>query len=211
MAATAATAVTGGGSLGCEDKGVSKIEAIVFDCFGVLYVDESEAYFARFPGLGTQLRELNSACDHGFISRQEYLAGVSEITGDSPEVINEAFKREHVINQPLIDYIAKELKPHYKIGLLSNIGRDWIQNFFDEHELHELFDAAVLSSTEGITKPEAEIYRRTAERLNVAPEACIMIDDRQENCHGAEVVGMQSIFYESFEQMQRDLAVVLKK
>lgn len=190
---------------------MSKINAIIFDCFGVLYVDYSEAYFAKFPELLAELRNLNSACDHGFISRQEYLEGVSKVTGDTPEAINEAFKREHIINQPLVDYIAKELKPRYKIGLLSNIGRGWIQNFFDEHQLHELFDAVVLSSNEGVTKPDAEIYRRTAERLGVQPEACIMIDDRIENCHGAEAVGMHSILYETYEQMRLDMQPLLAK
>lgn len=188
---------------------MAKVEAIIFDCFGVLYVDAGEAYLAKFPGFLHELRDLNRACDRGFISREDYLEGVSKITGDPPEVIDAGFTREHTINRPLAEYIVCELKPHYKIGLLSNIGRDWIQNFFDEHQLHDMFDAAVLSSEEGVVKPEAEMYRRAAERLGVAPEACIMIDDRQENCDGAEAVGMQSIFYETYEQMKLDVRSLL--
>lgn len=181
------------------------IEAIIFDCFGVLYVDYTEAYFARYPGLREQLHDLNRACDRGLIGRDEYIQKVSETTGDSPETINEAFRLEHKANKPLIEYIKTELKPHYKIGMLSNIGRGWMQDFFDEHQLHELFDAAVLSSEEGLVKPEVAIYQHTAEKLGVAPEHCLMIDDRQENCDGAEAAGMQSILYTTYGQVLQDL------
>lgn len=184
---------------------MTEMKAIIFDCFGVLYVDYSKVYFAEFPDLREKLHKLDAACDYGLISRQDYLEGVSKITGDSLGIITEAFKREHTANKPLITYISKELKPHYKIGLLSNIGRGWIQDFFDEHDLHELFDAAVLSSEEGMTKPDAEIYRRAAERLGVTPGTCIMIDDRPENCRGAEAAGMQSVLYETYAQMKAEL------
>lgn len=186
------------------------LKAVIFDCFGVLYVDYSEAYFAGFPQLRGQLRDLNNACDRGFLSLEEYLEAVSKMTGDPPEVIDKAFSREHVLNHRATGYIQNELRPAYKIGLLTNIGRGWMQQFFNEHQLHELFDAVVISSEEGVIKPEAEIYRRTAERLGVATNECIMIDDREENCAGAEAAGMVSVWYDSFEQMKRELSRLLQ-
>ena len=39
-------------------------------------------------------------------------------------------------------------------------------------------------------KPQPEIYRLAAERLEVAPEECLFVDDLRENCEGAEAVGM---------------------
>lgn len=189
---------------------MSNIKAIIFDCFGVLYVDYSEAYFAHFPESLEQLRDLNKACDRGYLSLEEYLASVSKLTGDSPETIYAAFAREHVLNQRAIEYIQKDLKPSYKIGLLTNIGRGWMQQFFSEHQLHELFDAAIISSEEHIVKPEPEIYRLTAERLGVQPDECVMIDDREVNCCGAEAAGMASVVYDSFEQTKRDLTRLLQ-
>lgn len=173
------------------------MRAIIFDCFGVLYVDVSEAYFARFPELYDELHDLNKMADHGFIDRKTYIEKVAEITGISQEETARAFQKEHVANRPLIRYIKTTLKPKYKIGLLSNIGPEWISDFFDEHQLHDLFDIAVLSSEEGITKPNPLIFERAAERLGVLAEECIMIDDRQENCDGAKVVGMQAVLYDT--------------
>ena len=46
-------------------------------------------------------------------------------------------------------------------------------------------------------KPQPEIYRLAAERLGVAPEECVFVDDLRENCEGAEAVGMTAIRHRS--------------
>ncbi len=186
-----------------------RVKAIVFDCFGVLYVDVSKAYRAEFPDTRARLQAVDEASDRGLISREQYYAAVGDIIGRPYAAVRADFQREHTINKAAVGYIIHELKPHYKIGLLSNVGRDWIQDFFDEHQLHELFDAVVLSSTEGILKPDVEIFRRTAKRLGVRPEACIMIDDTPANCDGARAAGMQAILYEDFEAMKQALQQAL--
>jgi HAD superfamily hydrolase (TIGR01549 family) len=186
------------------------IRGIFFDCFGVLYVTVTEAYFARFPKLQDELYDLNRQADHGFIDRPTYIAAVAKLTGVSEAETSRAFAGEHTINQPLIDYIKTELKPHYKIGLISNIGRDWIQDFFDEHELHGLFDTVVLSSTEGVTKPNPLIFDRAAQQMNVYTDESIFVDDRQDNCDGAKESGMAGIVFENNEKFQSDLAQLLQ-
>lgn len=184
---------------------------IIFDCFGVLYVDAAEAYFSRFPEHAVELADLDKAADRGLIERADYVASAARITGDAVSAVEQAIVREHVANKELISYIKSELKPRYKIGLLSNIGRGWIQDFFDEHQLHDLFDAVVLSSEEGMTKPDPIIFERIAERLGLLPAECIMVDDIRENCHGAEAVGMRSILFSDNDQLRQDLAPILKE
>ena len=181
------------------------IRAIFFDCFGVLYVEASRAYFSQFPQFHEELNDLNKQTDHGFVDRATYIETVAKITGVSEEETAKAFMREHVINQPLIDYIRVVLKPQYKIGLISNIGRDWIQDFFNEHELHDLFDITVLSSEEGVTKPNPLIFERAAERLGVVTSESLFIDDIKENCEGAIKTGMQAITYTSIDQLKHAL------
>jgi HAD superfamily hydrolase (TIGR01509 family) len=168
------------------------IRAIIFDCFGVLYVPASTVYFAKFPDLHDELHDLNKMSDHGFINRRDYVVAVAKLTGVSEAEILKAFASEYVINQPLIDHI-RAIKSRYKIALLSNIGHEWMSDFFDEHQLHDLFDVVVMSSQEGVTKPNPLIFERTAERLGVTSDECIMIDDRQDNCDGAMTAGMHAL------------------
>jgi HAD superfamily hydrolase (TIGR01509 family) len=53
----------------------------------------------------------------------------------------------------------------------------------------------VISGEVGLNKPEPEIFRLGAERLGVAPEDCVFVDDLRENCAGAEAVGMTAILH----------------
>jgi HAD superfamily hydrolase (TIGR01509 family) len=185
------------------------IRGIIFDCFGVLHLDSNSAYFAQFPQHRDVLHDLNVRADHGFIDKLTYLNEAAEIVGVSSNEVLAGIARENTLNRPLVDYIAT-LKPHYKIGMLSNIGRGWIEDFFDRNQLNNLFDAVVLSNEEGITKPNPLVFQHTAEKLGLEAGECIMIDDRPENCAGAEAAGMKSILYTSNEALYTSLDELLK-
>lgn len=186
------------------------IKAIIFDCFGVFYLDAHASLVEHFPQSQAELEDLRRQTDYGFLGRQDYTEAVARLVGVSKEEVEKTILQEHAINQPLVEYIETELKPNYKIGLLSNIGRGWIQNFFDENQLHNLFDAVVLSGDEGITKPHPQIYELIAERLGVNPEVCVMIDDLPENAAGADAAGMKGIVYGNLRDLKKELAELLK-
>ncbi|MPQ98001.1 HAD-IA family hydrolase [Modestobacter sp. I12A-02628] len=66
-------------------------------------------------------------------------------------------------------------------------------------ELLALFDVVVESSTEGVRKPEPEIYRRTVQRLGAAvgrpltPADCAYLDDLGINLKPARAMGMATV------------------
>ena len=55
----------------------------------------------------------------------------------------------------------------------------------------------MISAEVGLHKPQPEIYRLAAERLEVEPTDCVFVDDLKENCEGAEAVGMTAVRYRS--------------
>lgn len=175
---------------------VPGIKAVIFDCFGVLYIDNKTSLLAVVPFESrTELDDIFTGNNYGFFGRAEYLRRVSEVVGMTVDEVAEYMAHEHRLNTQLTLLITEQLKAEYNIGLLSNIGRDWIHDFFDRHQMHELFDAVVLSGEEGIAKPNPEIFRLMAERLGLDPSECLMIDDIAANCEGAEIAGMQAIHY----------------
>ena len=186
------------------------IKACLFDCFGVLYINARAAYFSQFPDLYDQLHDLNRQADLGLIDRSEFITAVASLTGVSKADTLKAFAAEHVINQPLVDFIRDRLKSNYKIGLLTNLGRGWIQDFFTAHQLHDLFDEVVISSEEGIIKPNPSIFERAATRLGVLPSDCLMIDDHAVNCEAAQAVGMHSLRYDAHHPPQIILNTIKK-
>lgn len=187
------------------------IRGIIFDCFGVLHLDVTSAYFANFPKFREQLHDLNVRADRGFIEKEPYLMEAASIIGNTVEEVRHGIATENTLNKPLVEYIKAELRPHYKIGMLSNVGRGWINDFFSEHELHDLFDETVLSNEEGIIKPDPRIFERAAQRLGLKPDECVMVDDRPENCEGAKQAGMKAILYKNNEQVIGALEMLLKE
>jgi len=181
-------------------------KAIIFDCFGVLYLDVKQSLLNTIPAKqAEELADLFQANNYGMMSRKEYVSSAAELSNMSAAEFEAFTAIEHRLNTVLTDKI-RELRKDYKIGLLSNIGRGWIDDFFDAHQIRELFDEVVLSAEEGMTKPHPAIYELTASRLGVEPEECVMIDDIEANCTGANIVGMRSIHFTSNEQLERDLA-----
>ncbi len=170
------------------------IKAIVFDCFGVLYGTSLDRFVAMAPpGRGREVLDSNTAKDYGYITHEEYLAEVGSIIGATPSEVSAIMDAGHVPNEPLIAEV-KRLKQHFKIGLLSNINEHLFQEVFGGRA-DELFDVVVLSYREGLIKPSPELFQLTVERLGVAADEAIMVDDIATNCDGAAVVGMHPILH----------------
>lgn len=184
------------------------IKAIIFDCFGVLNLDAHQSVAQKHPESSVEIIDLGRQSDYGWISKEQYLESLARITGESPHTVETFIETEHHLNYDLVASI-KLLKAKYKIGLLSNVGRGWLEDFFSEHSLHSLFDVTVASGDVGMVKPSAEIFELMAKRINCQPSECIMIDDLADNCAGADAAGMGSIQFHSNKQVLRDLAALL--
>ena len=60
-------------------------------------------------------------------------------------------------------------------------------------EIMTLFDEVVESSIEGVRKPDPEIYRIALDRMGVAAEECVFLDDLGINLKPARALGMKTI------------------
>ena len=185
------------------------IRAVIFDCFGVLYRDNLSLLYDAVPTEKYQaLQDIIHATDHGFLTRDEYYSQVSELAGNTPEDIKAIEHRQHSRDEDMIQF-TQTLKPEYKIGLLSNIDHDTMERMFPEPMRSELFDMFVISGDIRITKPAAEIFHITAEKLGLRPEECVMIDDLEKNVTGAQMAGMQAIQFISRGQLEMELTKLL--
>ena len=90
--------------------------------------------------------------------------------------------------------LARRLRPAYRTAILSNADVS-LRGRLRELGVHDLCDTVLSSAEEGVAKPEAEIYRRAAERIGLPPEACVFVDDAEANVRAAEAVGMRGVVY----------------
>jgi epoxide hydrolase-like predicted phosphatase len=187
------------------------IKAIIFDCFGVLTKDWWREFLSTLPeGAGKKkAKELNHQWDAGLITIKEFVQGVHEATGRQPEPIEQMMTVPKVMkNTELLDYI-RALKPQLKIGLLSNIGTNWIRESFLTKDEQKLFDDLVFSYEVGATKPDHKIYEIAAGRLSVTPAESVFIDDINTYCLAAQELGFKTINYKDFGQMKQELEKIL--
>ena len=98
----------------------------------------------------------------------------------------------------------------YRTGLLTNNVAEWSGAWRSTIPVEELFDDVVDSSEVGMRKPDPAIYLLACERLGVAPERTVFLDDAERNVEGARAVGMWGVVvgpdpHEALEQLDRIL------
>jgi epoxide hydrolase-like predicted phosphatase len=107
---------------------------------------------------------------------------------------------------PAMAALLRELKPRYRLALLSNTHeRDMDRWIAEVQGLPNLFDVVVSSAKVGLAKPDPQIYRLTLERLGLEPGEVLFIDDLARNTTAAEALGIPSIQFESPDRLRREL------
>lgn len=190
------------------------IRAVIFDCFGVLvtegwyafrdkYFPEGEAGSRRPEAL-----DLHRAANYGAIDYATFEREIAKLARINVEELRANLDNNQP-NEPLLAHIAGQLKPRYKIGMLSNAADDWLEELFTP-EQRALFDAVVLSYEIRAAKPDARAYQAIAERLGVTPEECVFVDDSERFCTSAREQGMQAIWYQDFASCKAELDRILQ-
>ncbi len=188
------------------------IKAIIFDCFGVLAEDGwtpfKRKYIIHDSKLAKEVADLGKRTDKGMLDHEEMISEVAELAHVDPAILREAVGKK-IPNEELFQYIKKELKPKYKIGLMSNANYDVVSELFT-YDQASLFDATVMSFESRMVKPDPRMYKLMAERLGSELKESVFIDDQERYCMAAEEIGMSSILYTSPEQLKTELSDILK-
>lgn len=188
------------------------IKAVIFDFFGVLAVRGSvgfrQTYFADDELKMAQAKKLQDELGLGKIGYDDFVDGLAKLGGVDRDTVLK-YTEDYQPNQELLDYIRAELKPAYKLGIISNAGADWVLRILGRSNT-KLFNDIILSYQVEVIKPEAEIYRMSARNLGVQASECVFVDDITTYCDGARTVGMKAIWYKDFEQMKSELEKLLR-
>lgn len=189
------------------DTPANKTVAIFFDFFGVISLARYQLFFeTAIPNYSKRQQEfadLGRQHELGYITTDEYFSHISKATGMSVEQCLQQMQSQRVLNIPLLDFIGDQLKPRYKIGMISNAGGD-IRIYIDK-KYWPLFDEVIISCEVGIIKPDPLIFELACKKLRVLPAEAIMVDDSQDNCEGAKQAGMKAILYTTLEELKENL------
>lgn len=177
------------------------IKVIFFDCFGVLMLTRQQTLEVRYPKYAERLTELSHQADAGFLGRSELVEQVAELLTITTEESDTLLTGGYVVNDDLVGLIVNLKQQGYKIGLISNLGRDWFDTYVPE-ATKTLFDDRVVSGEVGMVKPYPEIFELACSRLGVETQDALFIDDIASNCDGAQRAGMHALLYTSFASLE---------
>jgi len=185
------------------------IKAVLFDCFGVIFMDHFEKVYAHFGGdAEVETEFVHQALFEVSKGTKNWYDFVSERFGVTQQEWDGVNNEISGFNEELLIYIQK-LRKKYKVGMLSNIGTEGLATFMDYHVLEEHFDIICESAKIGYAKPEAQAYEIAADMLEVRLDECVFTDDRTQYIEGAQGVGMHTILFKNTEQFINDLEHLL--
>jgi epoxide hydrolase-like predicted phosphatase len=157
-----------------------------------LDADAAKQLFRDNPDALATLRGLET----GEIEAADFEHRFAALLGTEPEGLVEGLFAGLQPDQTMLDAVGRAREAGVPTGLISN---SWVMDHYTD-EIRGLFDAVVISAEVGLHKPQPEIYLLAAERLGVAPDDCVFVDDLRENCAGAEAVGMTTVLHREAEQ-----------
>ena len=137
----------------------------------------------------------------GRLSKAEAFARLLRAAGREPHpgLVAELVRQDQdllLANARLYDDVIPFLRGLRERGIKVAIVSNCTENtrpLLVKHGVDTLADALVLSCEVGSAKPEAEIFRCALDRLGVAAEAAVFVDDQPGYCAGSVAAGIRAV------------------
>lgn len=98
---------------------------------------------------------------------------------------------KYIFYRDVFDVLPR-ISQNYKLCLVSDAWPS-LRNVYKKAGFYDYFDAMIISSEIGVTKPSEKMYKKALEELNLRSSEVVFIDDNPRNCEGALNLGIKSI------------------
>jgi HAD superfamily hydrolase (TIGR01509 family) len=152
----------------------------------------------------------------GMRSREVWESIIKEdqliLTSDELLAVADVKKEKYIAEnelQPIngIKELLIELKEKdYRIALASSSPKRFIEAVLNKFEIHSYFEYKVSGDEVKLGKPDPEIYLLAAQRLNVDPKNCIVLEDSKNGVAAGNDAGMKTIGFANPGSGNQDLS-----
>jgi len=184
---------------------LSRIKALCFDVDGTLsdtdnlYIQKITRFFPRF------LFKDPARVARRFIMRIEApgnaLLGLADTLGIDDEMIGiihwlsrrRKYSSKKFLLIPGVEEMLKQLQERYPMAVVSARDEDGTRAFLEQFDLVKYFDVIVTGLSAKHTKPYPDPILFAAQKMNVSPEACLMIGDTTVDIRAGKSAGAQTV------------------
>lgn len=196
---------------------MNKANVVVFDFGGVL-VDWNPHYLYD-PYFGSREKAdwflthiCNSAWNVQMDGGKPFEEGIAERVGEYPEWEKEILMYRSEWLKMMggqisgMQEVVEDLKANgYRLYGLTNWAADTFALVRHTYPVFDLLDGIVVSGEEKVAKPDPRIFRILLERYHITPSDAVFIDDNKLNTDAARALGLQTILFQSAEQLRESL------
>ena len=184
---------------------LAPIAAVVLDFDGLILDTETpvfEAWRAAFRGLGQELSLDDWQHSLGTNGGFDPMARLLDLTGgavDREAVLREVQEanRRACDAQPLLPGVETLLAEAQGLGLgravASSSSRAWVLGWLARHGIGERFQVVCGRDDVARVKPAPDLFLLAAERLGIAPAACLVFEDSPNGMRAARAAGMRCV------------------
>lgn len=193
-------------------KNGGQIKNVIFDVGCVLVDFDWKTYLKSF-GFSREEEELIAKevfksdiwneRDRGLFGEEEYVRqfverapqykkDIRRVLRDTPKTIG---TRDYA--KTWVKYLKKQ---GYHLYILSNYSEYMLEHTKSKMNFLKYMDGVVFSCEVKELKPEPGIYKVLLETYGLNPKECVFIDDREENCRGAQKQGIRTVCFRNFKQ-----------
>jgi len=190
------------------------MRAVIFDYGNVLCQPQHSAEVAAMAAIvqlprgrfGEIYWRRRLAYDEAKLNPTEYWRDFGRVTAAQIDQLNRLDAMSWTYPDPVMPDWARQLREaKFQIALLSNMPFTVRDTVLRCQWLPE-FDQRTFSCELGISKPAPEIYEHCLRGLGIDADDALFIDDRPENVHGAEALGMHGLVFTSARDLAAQLA-----
>ncbi len=197
------------------------IKAIIFDFGRVISAQKPASLFRGYeeelglaPGVLNRVMFGSEVWQETLVGRktaddywQEIGPALGLHTPDEMDAFRRRYRADEAINADVLNLIRR-LRGRYKLAVLSNSPLGLAQ-WLAEWGILDLFDIVVCSGDEGVVKPDPAIFELALERLGVAPQEAVFIDDYAGHVEAARSLGLHAIHFTTAQALGRELGDLL--
>lgn len=189
------------------------IRAVLFDLdrtlldrdtsFAAFATSQYQRFAQRMPGIKPQnyverlvaLDALGAVWKDVVYQRLIAELGINGITWEELFTDFDARIADSYVPFPGLHEVLAELFQTYALGIITNGRGEFQQRTIERLGMAHYFKAILISETEAVRKPDAEIFHRAVTRLDCAPAEAVYVGDNPEaDVRAARAAGLKGIW-----------------